>query len=210
MGGYGAILLGMKHPDVFSVVYGMSSATLSWAADFSSGNPDFRSVLEVSRPGDFGSRYQAAIVCAAQAFSPNPARPPFYVDFPFRVENEQLVPNGAVFAAWEAKLPVLLAARYRDNLRRLRGIRFDAGTADEFAHIPIASRELSRVLDELEIPHVFEEYNGDHRNRLWGRQGRLYTEVLPWFSLLLDTDSATDGTNRLAPVTDPPQNSCSH
>ncbi|MEM7281736.1 MAG: hypothetical protein AAF438_08920, partial [Pseudomonadota bacterium] len=52
-------------------------------------------------------------------------------------------------------------------------------------HIPITSRVFSKRLTELGINHVFEKYNSDHRNRLWGRQGRLYNEVLPWFSLLL-------------------------
>ena len=48
-----------------------------------------------------------------------------------------------------------------------------------------ACRAFSKRLTELGVPHIFEEYNGDHRNRLWGETGRLYTEVLPWFSLLL-------------------------
>ncbi len=39
-----------------------------------------------------------------------------------------------------------LAPRYRDNLLKLRGLRFDAGTADEFAHIPVTSKQLSDLL----------------------------------------------------------------
>ena len=71
---------------------------------------------------------------------------------------------------------------------RLRGLRFDSETEDEFSHIPTTSRDLSRLLTDIGVPHVFEEYNGDHRNRLWGRTGRINTEVLPWFSLLLEAD----------------------
>ena len=47
------------------------------------------------------------------------------------------------------------------------------------------NRELSERLTQLDVPHVFEEYNGDHGNRLWGEEGRMSTEVLPWFSRLL-------------------------
>ncbi len=39
---------------------------------------------------------------------------------------------------------------------------------------------LSKKLTELKIPHQFEQYNGDHRNRLWGLKGRIYNEVLPF------------------------------
>lgn len=46
------------------------------------------------------------------------------------------------------------------------------------------------MLSEHGIDHTFEMYNGDHRNRLWGREGRLYTEVLPYFSDLLGSRPA--------------------
>ena len=188
MGGYGAIMLGMKRPDVFSVVYAMNPALLGWAGDLSLGNPAFRTVLDRRGWDDFEHFYEAALVCVAQAFSPNPERGPFYVDFPFKVEGGELVPDGDAFASWEARMPIHIAELYRENLLQLRGLRFDSGTEDEFTHIPVTSRQLSRVLTELEVPHIFEEYNGDHRNRMWGRTGRLYTEVLPWFSLLLESD----------------------
>lgn len=193
MGGYGAIMLGMKHPDVFSVVYGMSPALLGWGADLVADNPAFRTVLDRQDWSDLQSRWEAGIVCASQAFSPNPNRPPFFVDFPFALADGKLVPNGDAHKAWEEKFPILLAPRFRDNLLQLRGLRFDAGSRDEFTHIPFTSGELSRVLSDLGVPHVYEEYNGDHRNRLWGQTGRMYTEVLPWFSLLLKSHQRDHG-----------------
>ncbi len=185
MGGYGAILLGMKYPDVFGAVYGMSPAVLGWGGDLVAENPAFRALLARRDWSELDGLWERGLVCLSQAFSPNPDRAPFFVDFPFALENGELVPNGAVHEAWNERFPALLAPRYRANLLRLRGLRFDAGTEDEFTHIPAVSGELSRVLTELGVPHVYEEYNGDHRNRLWGREGRMYTEVLPWFSLLL-------------------------
>src|SRR6266480_89412 len=47
MGGYGAIKLGMKHPDVFSVVYGMNPAVLGWGGDMSIENPAFEILLKM-------------------------------------------------------------------------------------------------------------------------------------------------------------------
>lgn len=72
-------------------------------------------------------------------------------------------------------------------MSRLRGLRFDSGYEDEFTHIPPSARAFSSALTARGIEHVFEEYNGDHRNRLWGRTGRLATELLPYFWNLLDS-----------------------
>ncbi|HEV3469179.1 MAG TPA: alpha/beta hydrolase-fold protein, partial [Pyrinomonadaceae bacterium] len=52
MGGYGAIKLGMKHPEVYSVVYAMNPAVLGWARDLTIENPAFASVLEMKTPED--------------------------------------------------------------------------------------------------------------------------------------------------------------
>ena len=185
MGGYGAITLGMKHPDRFSVVYALNPAMLGWGGDFSDRNPAFRTVTSRRDGSEFQGFYEPAIVCLAQAFSPNPDRPPFYADFPFVVSDHRLSPNPVAFPKWQARLGINMLERYQENMKRLAGLRFDSGYDDEFTHIPITSRAFSRRLTELGIDHIFEEYNGDHRNRLWGRQGRLYNEVLPWFSLLL-------------------------
>ena len=186
MGGYGALVLGMKYPDRFSAVYAMNPAALGWAADLSTENPAFRSVIGRSDFSEMQGFYEPAVICLSQAFSPNPSRPPFFVDLPFRLDGDRLVPDEPAFSRWEARFPLNMAERYRDNLMRLAGLRFDSGYADEFTHIPITSRAFSARLTELGVPHVFEEYNGDHRNRVWGRNGRLNTEVLPWFSLLLE------------------------
>ncbi len=187
MGGYGAIMLGMKHPDVFSVVYGMSPAILGWGSDLTKDNPAWRTVLHRGGWQELEGFYERGFIAVAQAFSPNAGKPPFFVDFPFRVDAEgALVPAEPAHSQWQERFPVHIADRYRANLLKLSGLRFDTGSEDQFAHIPETSREFSRVLTAHGVPHVFEEYNGDHRNRLWGRTGRLYNEVLPWFSLLLE------------------------
>ncbi len=59
-------------------------------------------------------------------------------------------------------------------------VRFGSGYEDEFGFIPVNCRELSKELTNNGIDHIFEEYNGDHRNRMWGRRGRIYNEVMPY------------------------------
>jgi S-formylglutathione hydrolase FrmB len=189
MGGYGAIKLGMKHPDVYSVVYALNPAVLGWGRDITIENPAFASVLEMKTPEDAlkGSFYALGIIVIGQAFSPNPERPPFYVDFPFAMVGGRLRPAEPAFGKWQRNLPMNMVGEYSANLSRLRGLRFDSGYEDEFTHIPPTARAFSTALTAHGIEHVFEEYNGDHRNRLWGRTGRIATEVLPYFWLLLDS-----------------------
>jgi hypothetical protein len=181
----------MKHPDVYSVVYAMNPAVLGWGRDITIENPAFASVLGMKTPEEAlkGGFYALGIIVVGQAFSPNPDRPPFYVDFPFALADGKLRPAEPAFSKWQKNFPVNMVGEYRSNLSRLRGLRFDSGYEDEFTHIPPTARALSAALTAHGIEHVFEEYNGDHRNRLWGRTGRIATEVLPYFWLLLDSQA---------------------
>ncbi len=189
MGGHGAIRLGMKHPEIYSAVYAMNPAVLGWAADLSIENPAFAQLPKITMPEQVfqGGIYAVGAFSVAQAFSPNPTKPPLYADLPFKTVDGKLQPNQSAFAQWEENFPSNMAAKYKANLLKLRGIRFDTAWEDEFTHIPISVRAFSRKLTDLGIEHTFEEYNGDHRNRMWGRAGRLYTEVLPYFWLLLES-----------------------
>lgn len=189
MGGYGALTLGMKNPEVYSVVYAMNPAIMGWAGDFTAESPSFTNILKVKSVEELmktNDLYTMAMVTVGQAFSPNPNNPPFFTDFPFAVADGKLKPSAA-FAKWEEKFPVNMVKTNKSNLLKLRGVRFDSGYEDEFKFIPLNSRSLSAELTKNGIEHIFEEYNGDHRNRMWSRKGRLYNEVLPYFWLLLDS-----------------------
>ena len=188
MGGYGAITLGMKHPEIYSVVYGMNPGLIGWGGDLTIETPAFKSVLEAKTFDDLmpGGVLTIGALTVAQAFSPNPNKPPFYADFPFAMVGGKLQPNEPAYGKWQANFPVNMVGKYESNLLKLKGLKFDSGYDDEYRFIPINSRAFSLVLTSNGIAHVFEEYNGDHRNRMWGRTGRLSTEVLPYFEMLLE------------------------
>ncbi len=194
MGGYGAIKLGMKHPDVYSVVYGINPAVLGWGGDLTIENPAFRFLLtkQPSSPEEAfkGGLYAIGAIVVAQAFSPNPDRLPLFVDLPFEIVDGRLRPAQPAFQKWVEHMPVHMVGKYLENLRKLRGLRFDSGYEDEFTHIPVTARALSAALTAHGIDHIFEEYNGDHRNEMMGRNGRLANEVLPYFWLLLDSQDS--------------------
>ena len=187
MGGYGALTISMKHPDVFGVAFGLNPAIIDWGGDIGIGQPAFRRVLtaksyeELGKLAQTGDFYPAATITVAQAFSPNPNKPPFFCDFPFKLVNGEMHPNEPAFSKWEERSATNMVKKYRSNLMKLKGYRFDSGYEDEFLFIPVTSREFSKELTNNGVPHIFEEYNGDHRNRLPGKYGRMITEVFPFF-----------------------------
>ena len=62
----------------------------------------------------------------AAAWSPNPKNPPLYVDLPWK--DGQFQPQ--VAAKWNANAPLAMIDQFVPNLKRLRGIAFDAGDLD--------------------------------------------------------------------------------
>ncbi len=183
MGGYGAIKLAMKHPDIFSIAYSMSGGFVSFTGEINSKNLGIKKFVLAKNTNELlatKNRDAIGMLTVSQAFSPNPNNPPFYVDSPFKLQGNKLVPNPTSYNKWLENDVVKMAEKYKENLLKLRAIKFDTGNEDEFRFIVANSRLFSKKLTALKIPHEFEEYNGDHRNRLWGLKGRIYNEVIPF------------------------------
>jgi S-formylglutathione hydrolase len=172
MGGYGAIRIGMRHPDVFSSVYVMSACCMLPPAGM---DPERgRRAESIADPADvhkadFGLK---ALFASAAAWSPNPANPPWYLDLPTR--DGQLRPD--VIAKWAANAPLAMIDQYIANLKRLKALAIDVGRSDGLAP---ASARLDEILTTYKIPHVYETYDGDHVNRV---AERLETKVFRFFT----------------------------
>ena len=96
-----------------------------------------------------------------------------------RPQLQELKRVDAVWQKWLAHDPVALVASHQAALRQLRAIRFDCGTSDAMLG---PNRKFAEALTAARIPHQFEEFDGDHTNRL---RERLETRVLPFFSGML-------------------------
>jgi S-formylglutathione hydrolase len=187
MGGYGAIMLAMKHPDVFGAFYALSPCCVALEGDLGHDNQAWRKALQIQsrdrlqpKPQSFDDFFATAFVASAAAFSPNPSKPPLFVDFPFRAEQRLLVVNEEAYAKWRSHMPLYLVEQYRGNLAKLRGIYLDVGTLEEFSHIRTAPNTFSEELSDRGIAHTFEVYaDGTHESRI--RQ-RIETRVLRFFS----------------------------
>ena len=194
MGGYGAVTLGMKHPEVFSAIYALSPCCLGLEEDLGPTNPAWARVLRLTsrdqvpkEPKSLEDFFTIVFVAQSAAFSPNPGRAPFYADMPFLERDGRIQKNEAAYAKWQSKMPLYLVEEYKQNLLSLRGIFLDYGQREQFSHIRTTTSLFSRALAERQIPHVFEIYEGgNHGNKV---RERLGTRVLQFFSDKLDFSS---------------------
>ena len=82
--------------------------------------------------------------------------------------------------------------QYAENLKSLRGFKFDWRVAiPNYDHV-YANQALTHKLNEYGIVHEAEEYNGSWGEGNWGEGGRIYTDVLPFFRRHLIFDANSD------------------
>jgi S-formylglutathione hydrolase len=176
MGGYGAMSLAMSRSDVYGAVYSLSGVLGSVGGDSlatSDAWPDILDMIRFPSGEDFTSAHEFVL---AAVWSPNPNNPPLYVDLPVSIVDGRVVLVDAVVERWQSLTPVGMLEVYAERLRRMTGVKLDIGTDDWLLD---GNREFSSELTDRGVPHVFEEYDGDHGNRL---VERAETHVLPWFS----------------------------
>ena len=182
MGGYGALKIGMLHPDVFSSVYALSPGLVAMVKEFGPNSTSFKEVQNVKTQEELKKTYYPKVLVAvARAWSPNPTKPPFYCDFPFTYEGDKMVVNQTVLDKWEANMPAYMVEKHAENLRKLTAIKLDWGRNDA-PRFPIQIGMLSQRLENLGINHFAEEYIGDHGNKIWAKDGRVLNDLLPFFN----------------------------
>jgi S-formylglutathione hydrolase FrmB len=172
MGGYGTVRIGMKHPEVFSVLYAMSPCCLSARG---APSPEEGLALEaVKTPEEAKSLgfFVRATLAVSSAWSPNPNNPPFYIDLP----TKDGVAQPDVIARWAANAPISMVHQYIPNMRRYAAIAFDVGDRDG---LKTDTKALSDTLTAYHIANTFELYDGDHVS---GVADRFQNHVLPFFA----------------------------
>jgi S-formylglutathione hydrolase len=176
MGGYGALRIGQKNPDVFSTVYLLSPCCLnSPPRAMETLPPSFLRADSIKTTDEFQKAdfFTKALFASAAAWSPNPTNPPFYIDLP--VKDGKLQPQ--VLQKWDANRPLNSLDQYIYNIRRLKAIGFDAGDKD--VGIAESIKILDKELGKYGIQHSFEIYEGDHLNRV---AKRIETKMLSFFA----------------------------
>ncbi|MDB5240535.1 MAG: esterase [Spirosoma sp.] len=179
MGGYGTMRIGQKHPEIFSSLYLLSPCCMVPNMN-GPGNTRMAARMDSIKTqadlekADFGTK---AMFASGASWSPNPANAPFFLDLP--VKEGQ--PQPMVTAKWAANAPLATLDQYVGNIKQLHALAFDAGSKD----ISIAAniKVLDSMLTNYKIPHTYEEYEGDHTNRI---AERIEQKMLPFFTANLN------------------------
>lgn len=179
MGGYGTLRIGMKYPGVFSSIYALSPCCLSPNLDARQGSERVAKAAAVRSHAEIAAAdfMTKAVLASAAAWSPNPNKPPLFVDLPW--EDGEFRPQ--IAAKWAANAPLATLDQNISNLKRLRAIAADAGDKD--TSIAATVTTLDATLTRYGIAHFSEIYQGNHVDHV---AERIEKQLMPFFSKHLD------------------------
>lgn len=170
-GGYGAMIMGLQHADTFGAV-ACHSGDVGFDYCYRPDLPKFAAA--VHRAGgvaawmeQFEQRVQKRhedftvldIIGMAACYSPNPATPPFGIDFPIDPPTGRWRED--VWQRWLEHDPLQLVERHYDALRSLRLLYLDCGTRDEF-NLQLGARLLAGRLEQFKVAHEYQEFDDGH------------------------------------------------
>src|SRR3979490_1384939 len=183
MGGYGAIRFGMKYPNVFGAVYALHPVGTGSGLKIMDSLPNWdllanaKCLDDVKKDG-----YSQVFPTIFQAHLPNVNKPPLFIDLSAHKTEGQLVIDSKLMERLrnnfflESMIP-----QYADNLKSLRGFKFDWSRSDLNQDHVYSNQALTHKLNEFGIIHEAEEYNGTWGEPNWSEKGRIYSDVLPFF-----------------------------
>ncbi|MEJ7560892.1 MAG: alpha/beta hydrolase-fold protein [Pedobacter sp.] len=204
-GGNGALKIGILYPDVFGAVYALSPAVLGWGGDFTINDPVFKSIDsfrnqysieeifdDLIKRNDFTKFHTTSMANMARAYSPDEESKAFLsAKMPVKYIGDSMVIDVETKRKWEANFPINMIESHLTALKSLNALKLDWGRNEQNAHVPITSLQFSKKLEANKIKHFAEEYIGDHINHIGGLEGRIYTEMLPFFDTYLKFEDKT-------------------
>lgn len=169
-GGYGSVILAMRHPDVFGLMashsgdmyfehcYKPDIIHAIGALSKMGGLDKFWGDIPTIHPKDKNFQTLINVVAMSACYSPNPSAPHGF-DLPFDLETGEL--REEVWARWLEWDPVYLVDKLLAALKSLKLIYLDAGWRDEF-NLQYGARIFCKRLKERGIPYVHEEFDDGH------------------------------------------------
>lgn len=183
-GGLGAWHLASRNPGTFGALAMLSGDSFLDVTHKTVLYDYLDSIWPEPPNGPVEGNYLSQIVYSYSAcYSPNPDKPPFYVDLPVAFPSGELVQE--VWDRWLRFDPVINYRDRLDNLRKLAGILLDVGCYDDY-RLQWGHRLLSHRLGEAGIAHDATEHTGNHG----GRSRERYQLTLQWLSRALAPGTA--------------------
>jgi len=172
-GGYGALVLGLMHPETFGAV-ACHSGDMYFEYCYLPDVPKFCTQVqsagglaawlerfEGKRQKNHDDHLTLNLLGMAAAYSPNPDRAPFGIDLPCDLETGAFRED--VWRRWLEHDPLRMLESRADALRSLALLYLDCGTRDEWS-LHHGARLFSRRLKSLGIAHEHEEFDDGHMN----------------------------------------------
>jgi enterochelin esterase-like enzyme len=177
IGGYGAMSLAIEYPDVFGSVAALSPDQPTLLSDGT--NIDVYMQLNPDSPGEptlvsadtvdedtweiFVSTFVTSIHYAvAAAFSPNPDKPPYYVDIPVKYTDGTAVLGEDMWAQWKERSLISQIERDGANLSDT-AIFLDQGVGETMIFGETSGMaETLAALEAQGIAYTYDTFDGDH------------------------------------------------
>ena len=184
MGGYGTARIGALHPGRFGALYMMSPCCLPPLGAQGLTAQEVGEIGELKSPSQavgLPFKYAGPLATAA-AFSPNPLKPPLFVDLAVDAGGKL---REDILAKRAANAPLAFFDQHVGAFRTYAAIGIDVGDQDSI--VP-AARRLHESLDSYAIANRFEIYPGTHNNRM---AERFRSSVLGFFGETLTQSRPT-------------------
>ncbi len=172
-GGYGSIIQGMRHPEVFSALAchsGDMGFEYCYMGDFPKAMDSFQKAGGTAawlkefwaQPNRRRSEDFAALNTLGMAahYSPEPSEE-LGIALPFDIQTGAF--RDDVWQRWLRHDPVRIVAQHADALRQLAAVFIDCGSKDQF-NLHWGARALHAALEVLRVPHIYEEFDDTHSN----------------------------------------------
>jgi enterochelin esterase family protein len=172
-GGYGALVLGLRHAATFGAI-ACHSGDVEFEYCYRPDLPKFCSVVQ--NAGGIEAWFRAFeqklqkqhddftvlnMLGMAACYSPNPQSAPFGIDFPIDLASGRW--RDDVWRRWLEHDPLHLVERFHDALRSLSLVYIDCGRRDEW-NLHLGARLFVAKLRQLHVPHEYEEFDDGHMN----------------------------------------------
>lgn len=186
MGGFGALALGFRHPDLFGFVYVESPALVALTGPIGPAGKVWSALSAVKRWQDTQGRVRLVLGLAA-ALDGSRTSPRLFDSLPYGPGPDgKPVSHPAVEARWRSAMPPALASAMVRRGARAPAILIEAGSEEPDLLKGIAT--LRRRLDSLHVAYADTVFPGGHVNRV---RDRLTNHLLPAVARWLD--AAGDG-----------------
>lgn len=172
-GGFGALQLAMKYPEVFSVML-CSAGDMYFEYAYKPDIPKcYNAIARAGGLKHFLEKFFEApkktgdmipainIIAMSAAYSPNPDNKVFGFDLPFDTTSGEM--RNDVWQRWLEHDPVYMIEknRWQNQLRRLKKIFLECGSRDEY-FLHIGARIFTQRLKNFNITHEYEEFDDGH------------------------------------------------